>query len=369
MISKSAAILIGGASFISTLLILPPALASSSKQLPTVTIKCGDTLVQSAKIANDLQCPTETESALKIVGDNIVIDGQGHSISAPIARNGISVHGSNVQITSIQVHGVKNGNGLFAYDCPGIRLSENDFSKNEIGIMMYAEFTQMIGIQITGNTASSNSQFGIRATSGGGGAIVQPHIAGNDLEKSGDYALYVQATSYEVTAEELNLMTLSNNGIFLSGGDFSLHDFSLSDQNIQNVQIFVENAQSVTVNNVNLSTSLTHQAGDKSIGLDIYRAQSFHIQNLTSLSNDVGIKLETEKNTSPNGKIVCSSFGGNFVAGVMLSSYDNTPYGTIIFDSNAFQEAVTAQDVYVDARTKAFTSFITEIDCNGNFHK
>lgn len=76
------------------------------------------------------------KAAITIKGDNIVVDFQ-HAVlrgspvdTPPDERQGtaIEVRGKNVTIKNVRVHGYKNG--LIAFDSPGIKILDSDFSCN-----------------------------------------------------------------------------------------------------------------------------------------------------------------------------------------------------------------------------------------------
>ncbi len=342
----------------------PPINQPSQIELPIITVHCGDLLTKSARIGNDLNCPEITESAIYVVGNHIFIDGRGHSISAPNARNGLFANGSEISITGFRVNGLVKGNGILAYDCPELSLFENNFSNNQNGIMLYAEHTKMKKVWVVDNEANHNSLFGIKTAFDGQGIIERPRITNNDFKNSGSYALSVEASSYEINFTEMNQMNFSKGGIFLQGGDFYLHDFTLVKEEIKNVQIFIANAHSVTVKNVDLSTNYSHQTSDEAIGLDLYRAQKFDIFRLKTAHNDVGLKLETEEQVPSSGRVRCSLFADNFTAGIMVSSYDQTPYGAILFDNDKFKEPPFSRNVFIQEGTVADPKFVSETDCN-----
>ena len=75
-------------------------------------------------------------AALEVIGDNLVVDGGGAILRGTLATaepharkgTGIRVRGKNVTLRNLRVHGYKIG--LFAADCPGLRLENCDFSYN-----------------------------------------------------------------------------------------------------------------------------------------------------------------------------------------------------------------------------------------------
>ena len=68
------------------------------------TVHCGDTVTASVVLTADLDCTSHTGNALTVTADGITIDGQGHSILAPVAAIGILVGGRQlVELRDISV--------------------------------------------------------------------------------------------------------------------------------------------------------------------------------------------------------------------------------------------------------------------------
>ena len=312
---------------------------------PTV-VNCGDVITQSIRIANDLNCPDTTGFALSLQGDNVTIDGNGRTIYAPNALAGIYVQGKNDTVQNLKATGASQGYGLFAYDSPGLKVSRNDFSSNSVGIVLYAENTTMNNLVIVGNRADNNSNFGVRTGQDGNGSIVDPIITANSFQNSGYFAMILQATHDTLGDYEQNDLSNSQNGIDLKDGVFSLHDMDLSRFGIQKMAIFADSAASVQISNVDVSTHLTPNSNQENIGVDFYRVQSFDVRGLVCNNNDVGLKLETENGVSCTGRVIGSYFYNNNFAGIMITSYDGTPYGVLDLSTSANWFHETSSSIY-----------------------
>lgn len=309
------------------------------------TINCGDTITQSITVANDLDCSSTTGFALKIVGDGITVNGNGHTIVAPNAAAGIFAQGSQITVSKFKVNGVVNGYGIMAYETPGIKITANDFSRNSVGVMVFAENLQF-GAEISGNKIQASTYFGIRTYSSSG-AVVSPVIKNNDLQWSGDYALYVKASSYTLSGTDGNNFANSTNGIYLKDGVFVVKDLSLAQSLIYKRGIFADSAASVTITNVDVSSLAPFNGNYERTGIDLYRVVKFEISSVTSKNNDVGVKLETEGGVSPGGVIKCSKFSGYSFAAIDIVSYDSTQYGTVRLCGNSITIPTNGFDIFI----------------------
>jgi hypothetical protein len=315
------------------------------------TVQCGQTITANTVIANDLNCPTTTGFALNIVGSGISVNGNGHQINAPLAAAGVYVQGSSVNVSGFVVNGVASGYGIFAYDSPGVAIIGNNTSSNNIGIMLYADNVAMKNAYVGQNESRSNALFGVRTGQSSPGSIVSPLIYQNDFSNSGSYAMYIQAASYELDGSACNRYYGSLDGIYLKDGNFYLHDFSMTSQNVQNAQIFGDTVASIQISNVDVSSNLPPQPSQQRMGVDLYCATQFTINGLTAKGNDVGLKLETQGGVSPNGTVSHCDFSKNTVSGVLVVSYDGTPYGRVTLSCDTFSEGSGAFNVFVEANT------------------
>jgi hypothetical protein len=324
---------------------------SRSQSPPTQAIQCGQTLTANTDLTADLSCPNTTGFALKIIGNNITVNGHGHQIIAPQAASGIYVQGSSDTIQDIHSNGITQGSGIFAYDSPGVKIENSDFSGNETGILLDAETTDMNQVSVAGNTAQGNSMFGIRTSQEGSGIIDSPSIKNNDFSKSGSYGMYIQAQSYKVQGKDGNSFLHSLDGIYLKDGSFSILNIALGVQLIQEVEILVDSAASFQATSLDVSTQLPPQPSQERIGLDLYRVAQFDIDELFSWNNDVGLKLTTEQGVSSAGTIDNSSFFFNTVAAIMVTSFDSTPFGNVKILHPFGKETSPAVDLLISPNT------------------
>lgn len=307
-----------------------------------VTVNCGDTITESVEITNDLNCPNTVGFALNIVGSNIVVKGK--KINAPNATAAIYAEGSNITLQNFDAQGVQNGYGVLAYNTPGIKIDDNNFSNNQIGIMVYTDSLTLNDIKITDNKATNSTVAGIRTGFDAPGAINNPIISENDVSNSRGYSILIEAVTLNTVTDDNNMKN-SQHGIYIEAADVTLKDLDFSpnsgrcgrtvvNNSVYGVTIFIANAQNVVVRNVDVSNN---RPGYQTIGLDLYRPIKFDIQGLIADYNMAGLKIENEMGTAPTGTVSKCSFKKNELAGILIQSYDGSPYGVVkISSSNKF---------------------------------
>lgn len=123
------------------LLGFPGATAAVAQTRPVTPMSVPTTITASGKFpSGEHLLPNRAEdgsgAAVEIVGDNLTVDFQGAILrGTPAATNpdkrlgtGVRVRGRNITLKNLKVHGYKIG--LYARDCPGLRLENSDFSWN-----------------------------------------------------------------------------------------------------------------------------------------------------------------------------------------------------------------------------------------------
>ena len=331
----------------------PTQIASAKKptKQPLTTIACGDVITTSITVGNDLNC-TDSGFALRIIGNNIVVNGNGHKISAPNAAAGIYVEGNTDTVANFSVQGTQ-GYGLMAYNASHVQILSNNFSYNSIGIMIYADNGDTTAPIIRSNIAMYNSFAAIRTYSDVPGSITNPLIQYNDFRFSGNYAIYVKAKSYTISGSDQNNLSGSQNGYYLKDGDFKIQNLTMINQLISKRHFFADSAQSVSFNAVDVSTIAPASLTQERAGIDLYRVQNFSLNEVRAYNHDVALKLETENGISPQGVIHECLFGNDKFAGVYIVSYDNTHYGTIKFVEDNFKLVSGVPNIVLNANTVA----------------
>ena len=319
----------------------------------TTPLQCGDVITANTVMVQDLVCPNTTGFAVLIEGNGITLDGNGHKIIAPQAAAGVYIQGSGDTVQNVDVEGVQVY-GLFAYDSPGITFINNNTSNNLIGMEIYTDNVVISSPQIIGNTSTGNIAYGMRTGQGNTGQIINPTIRKNDFSNTQGFAIAIEAAQADLGSNLLsNVFTGSQNGIYLTGGSFTAHDFTLVTQLIVNTQIFAVDAASISIQDVDVSTLIPPNSTGSHTGIDFYHVLSFDIDRVSALNNDMGVRLETDHGISPTGAITNCFFGGNHHAGVSIISYDSTPYGQITFKSDFFAEGAGVGNVLLEGNTVA----------------
>lgn len=321
-----------------------------SDDIKAVTVACGDLITESIVIANDLNCPETTDYALRISGDNITVNGGGHKIVAPKAIAAIFAQGNGITITKFTATDNTKGHGLYAYNTSNILISENDFSRNKTGIIIYADRALIDGAVITKNKITSSIEFGVRTTYSDAGAIENPRITDNDLRNTSSVALHIMATEYKVTGADNNNFWGSGSAYYLKAGSFYIHDADFSKQLVYKAFFFIDTPKYVEIKNVNVGSVAQNICTEERVGIDIYRAIRVLVINMTSNSGDVGLLFETDSGVETYGEILDSSYTSHIRSGIFFVSHDTTKYGTITIDRTGFCEP--RKDVYVAQGTK-----------------
>jgi hypothetical protein len=301
---------------------------------PLTTITCGDTITQSITVANDINCST-TGFALRVVGDNITVNGNGHKIIAPLASAGLYVQGLNDIVSSFDIQGISGGYGIMGYNSSSLKVISNNLSNNMIGLMIYTDRGETASPVVMMNKAQSNSFAAVRTYSDDPGTITHPIIRKNDFRLSGQYALYIKAENFEISGDDANNLSGSTNGYYLKSGDFRVTDLSMAKQLITKRIFFVDSARTILFKNVDVSTLSPLTLSQERMGIDLYKVASFELINVIAKNNDVGLKLETEGGVNPSGTLTNCTFGNQSLSGIYIVSYDETAYGIIRILSGA----------------------------------
>ena len=314
------------------------------------TVACGDVITESITIANNLNCPEISGYALQVVGDNISVNANGKKISAPNAAAGLFVQGDNNTITNFDIQGVTEGHGMMAYNSSNLKVVSNNFSKNRIGIMIYADEVVKNPI-VMANRASHNSFAGVEMFYDEPGSIQNPIITLNDFKSSGEFAVYLKADKVNLQYT-VNDLSGSSSGFYLTGGDFKVEDLSLTNQLIHKRHFMVDSVSSIIFKDMNLTSIAPMTANQDRIAIDMYRVEKFTLDNVSLKNHDVGLKVATDGDVATQGLVKDSLFSGQSFAGLYMVSWDSTELGTIkVLDSEFKSSAygiVVAEGTVVD---------------------
>lgn len=304
------------------------------------TVACGDVITSSITIANDLNCPAATGYALQVVGQNITINGNGKKISAPNAAAGLYVEGDNNTIMNIDVQGVENGHGMMAYNTSNLKVVGNNFSRNKIGIMIYADEVIKNPIVMT-NKASFNSFAGVEMFYDEPGSIQNPIITLNEFKSSGEFAVYLKADQVNLQYT-INDLSGSSSGFYLTGGDFKIESLSLTNQLIHKRHFMVDSVSSIEFKNVSLTSLAPATVNQDRIAIDMYRVEKFEIEDVTIKGHDLGVKIATDSGVQTQGLIKETLFSGHSFSGLYAVSWDDTALGTIKLLDSEFKSSANA---------------------------
>ena len=300
---------------------------------------CGGTANNSLHFLASLNCP-DSSAPLTVVGNSLVVDGRGHGIVAPNAKNGLYVAGKNIAVQYLTISNVTGGNALFAYNSDGLQVLNSTFNGNGIGVQLYVDSINASAIKISNNQLAANSSYGIKITGDNGYLVNLPSITNNDFSSSGDFALWLEANNVQLSGTDGNTFTNSLNGIYFTGGGISLNALNLANSGIMHTALMGSGAQTVAINSCDFTNNTPANSNQERVAVKLYRVINSQINALTVSSSDVGVKISTDSGVIPNLSMANSSFSRTVVTGVMIESYDATPIGTVRMSGNTFCQPV-----------------------------
>lgn len=315
-------------------------------------IQCGDTITVSVALREDLNCPDTRDYAIKIAGDNITVDGRGFKIRAPQAVAGIFAQGSSITLRNLHIQGIEAGSGVFAVDTERLKVQANDFSGNQMGLVLYAQQKHLSQVQIINNVIRQSQLFAIRTMQEAPGVIDLPQIRRNDLSLSGSYALHIQARRFELGVNSVNNFWGSMNGLYFSEGSLYLEGQDFSSANILRTQVSVNNANLLRGRFINLSSRLKADPSQQRIGLEVYKVKTFDLSYVYARGNDVAVRISTEAGIQTSGRLNHCSFLDQDYAGIMLTSHDGTSFGPLEISRCWISQRTDVFDLFVSPGTR-----------------
>ena len=310
----------------------------------SVALNCGDTLISNYTMTQDLDCTGYTGTALRVVGNNIRLRGNGYRIIAPQSPVVLYVEGSNNRILDLTVEGGTSSIGIQAYNSPSLRLKGNTASNMRIGVDLTSDQLSFCGRQhILGNTIKNSSLIGLKLTrrecteKGQGN-----RIKNNDFSDSQGWAINANAGRFWLNGNQNNAFDGSQNAVLISDSvRVRLRNLDFSTSSIQSDAVFVSNVDDLRVTNSNFSG--THNAG---IGLHLYDVAKAVIKNVTINNRDVGLKLAIENRNLADIKLVNNTIKFNQSLGVLLTSFSASIYQRLLIKNSEIVDNL-GPDIYL----------------------
>lgn len=321
-------------------IVIPPA--------PTV-VNCGDVIVVSITMANDLHCPGAA-FALRVTGNDVVIYGNGKKITGDNATSvGIDLQGTNHTLIGVNIEDISTGFAIAGYNISGVKVLFSNFRNNYIALRYYNDGNTGSGIIFSGNRVA-NSFAGVQ-TLKWGIVLDQPTIVYNTFTDS-DAGLLVTSDSFVYTGEESN--SFFDNYVAINvqtAGSLAISNLNLGSQGLKEVGIYLDNIGTATIENVNLSTTAPPAPGGAwdRVGVVAYRVNNFTIRNSIFDGLDIGIGLATDSAVVTTANIESNSFSNIILRGVSIRSYDATSFGVITGITNVF--TAVGQDYFIQPGT------------------
>ena len=317
----------------------------SAAQTLGPSLRCGDTITQSTTLASDLDCRGVTGIALTFSGDGLTLDGAGHRILGDRAAIGLLIKGTHQKVKNLIVDGLSSGTGILAYDTPSLSVENNQLTRNSIGLFIYAERADVIGVSAQLNQLSCNSLTGIRTLNGPGVWVIRPTFKNNLIARTAGYALMLQGDQIAVSGSDGNRFDQSLGAFYFGGGSNRLSGVDFSDQNIQTNPVMGAIAQALRVEDSNFSVSSGASSTSDRTGIHFYdvgtaEAYGNSFQNYTN-----GIVLAVDATQSPSASLPVpfatadfqrNRFSSSRVSGVLIHSEDSTPLGVLTIQQNDY---------------------------------
>lgn len=164
--------------------------AKVKPELPLYQPTCGESVIQSFRLAGNMSCPT---TALYVYQPGITIDLNQRTIAGANIGDGVAILASSVRVSNGTIRDYSHGVQVFG-DGPGSKLSKLSLVSNVTGVSVHAHQTRIasttvthgaygIGIYADSSTVRNSSvshttSVGI-AISGSNNAIINTSAVGN----------------------------------------------------------------------------------------------------------------------------------------------------------------------------------------------
>ncbi|MEM2409479.1 MAG: right-handed parallel beta-helix repeat-containing protein, partial [Thermofilaceae archaeon] len=267
--------------------------------------------------------------------DNIILDGNGHTITGPGSARGILLeYRKNVTIRNFKIENfntgiylsVSNGSavtgntisnnryGIHLYRSSGNTVTGNTISNNRYGIYLFMSS----GNTVTGNTISNN-YYGIYLSVSNGNTVTGNTISNND------YGIYL----YDSNNNRIVGNVFSGCGLFV----YSSYSNTVEGNTVNGKPlVYLENARDVVVKDAGQVVLVRSERirvensnlSNTTVGVQLWQTKDSTIKNNTLANNKYGIYLYD----SNNNRIVGNVFSG---CGLFVySSYSNTVEGNTV---------------------------------------
>ncbi|MEM2031021.1 MAG: NosD domain-containing protein [Archaeoglobaceae archaeon] len=261
---------------------------------------------------------------IKISADNVVLDGQGFSITGTGSGKGIFVQANNVTIKNVSVSGYYDGiflslssnntienctlsgnyeEGIHLYSSNNNIIRSNKVSGNVRGIYLHSSSNNLM----ENNMISNNNDYGIHLSSSSDNIVKNNDFTNCGLVVYDSYNNRVE-NNY-VNGKPLVYLENASNRIISNAG-----------------QVILVNSNNITVRDLVISNA--------TIGIELWNSSDIRIMNNNISNNEGGIVLAY----SSNNTIASNSISNNNRAGIYpYYSSNNLIYNNLFNNTNNFE--------------------------------
>jgi hypothetical protein len=291
---------------------------------------CGANVAANAHLTGDLSCPG-AGPALSLQTNGVTLDGRGHSVKGA-GVYGLRVLAKNVTVQNVASNGNAGGTGLFAWNADALTLAGNSFAANQIGADLQFDAAPAVAPRVYGNELGNNGVIGVRVS----GPVQNPVIANNDFADSGQYAMFLNVNSASFNGLAGNVLDGSLYGIGFQNGQLSIQNADFSGAGVLRSNVVATDAALVSISSSNLSLGGEGRGDDEQVAVSLYRVRSASLNAVLVKNADIGIREATDHGVAAVFQLKNSSLKHNGTAGLLITSFDGTVFGTFTVTDNDF---------------------------------
>lgn len=301
------------------------------------SLSCGDVITDSSQLTGStLDCRNHSGPGLVIATSNKTVDGSGFKIlTGPNVSAGILATGEGLKVRAFEVQGDSAAKdrtvGILMFDSKNGEVLTNIVSYLSIGIDYYGKIQNLSQIRLKNNIVAQIKNFGIRLHVEDGITLNDPEIQENIITEIDQFALRVKTSRFTLRGSHNNQLSNVRQYAYLSHGDLQVDGLDIRGMNLTAQAVFVAEANSLMVQNSNLSTV----RNDFGVGLHVYNTQQVYINNVTSSSGDVGIKLAVDRSgINMNVSMQNTNINGQRTAGVMAQTNGEGRFSQLLIQNS-----------------------------------
>ncbi len=192
-----------------------------------VPCACGDTVIASTTLTADLDCSGTGQHGLIIGSNDVIIDGDNHSITGGGSYNGIDNSSNYDNIIIKNFSNISNfNNGIYFSNSASSTITNNTINLNNNGINL----SYLASSTISSNNTASNTNYGINLVHSDANFIT------SNISSSNDYGLILDNSRSNILTN--NTLNSNNVNIYIYGiiGLGTINELAY-DNNIDNTNL------------------------------------------------------------------------------------------------------------------------------------